>query len=109
MTAVYVPKDVNVADSDWPIQTGRFRRSEPRGSRAPLGFSVDSATGFRPAVEADREMGDVGEPHLAEHVRGERGALAACAVHDDALGRVDLAGVVVRGRVEPELEHPARH
>src|SRR5207253_9482764 len=74
-------------------QRGRFgTMGRPRGSGAAFGLAVDRAAGSGPAGEADREMGDVREPHLAEHVRGERGALPAGAVHDDALGRIAPAG-----------------
>jgi hypothetical protein len=31
------------------------------------------------------------------------------AVQHDALLRIDLARVVLRGRVQPEFQHPARH
>src|SRR6266478_5891214 len=54
-------------------------------------------------------MGHARKPHLAQHVRGERGTLAAGTVHDDAFHGIDLARVVVRRRVEPELEHATRH
>src|SRR5258705_5568731 len=86
-------------------------RPIPRvGSRlTALGLVLDGAAGGRPSGETDREVRHVGEPHLAQHVRGERGALAAGAVYDDAFRRVDLTRVVVRGRVEPEFEHAARH
>src|SRR4029434_8270048 len=76
---------------------------------AILGLALDRAAGLRPAGEADREVGDARESHLAEHVGRQGRALAARTIHDDALRRVDLARVVVRRRVEPELEHAARH
>src|SRR5436309_5572687 len=74
-----------------------------------LGVAIDWTPGGGPAVEADLEVRDVGESHLAQHIRGERRALAARAVDDDALGGIDLARVVVRRRIEPELEHATRH
>src|SRR5215471_7075506 len=84
-----------------------LRADRSRG--AAFGLLPDRAPGRRPAVEADRQLRDVGEPHLAEHVGRERGALTAGAVDDDALRRIDLARVIVRGRVEPEFEQPAGH
>src|SRR5882762_8505600 len=78
-----------------------LRRARPTRQRpqfqtlpAPLRLAVDGAPGGGPAVEADLEVRDVGESHLAQHVRGERRALAARAVDDDALGGIDLARVV---------------
>src|SRR2546425_1180272 len=71
-----VAGDVNVTDSGRWSTRGR--------SRAALGLAVDGTAGRRPAGEAALEMGDAREPHLAQHVRGERGPLAAGAVHDDA-------------------------
>src|SRR2546425_2768437 len=93
--------DVNVSDAGRWSTRGR--------SRAALGLTVDGAPGRRPAAEAALEMGHARKPHLAQHVGGERRTLAAGTVHDDALRRIDLARVVVRRRVEPELEHAARH
>src|SRR2546422_7729718 len=93
--------DVNVSDAGRWSTRGR--------SRAALGLAVDGAPGRRPAAEAALEMGHARKPHLAQHVRGERGTLAAGTVHDDALYGIDLARVVVRRRVEPELEHATRH
>src|SRR6266581_3668567 len=48
-------------------------------SGAALGLSLDRAAGLRPAGEADREVGDVRESHLARHVRraGNEAELAA--------------------------------
>src|SRR5713101_7986165 len=93
--------DVNVSDAGRWSTRGR--------SRAALGLTVDGAPGRRPAAEAALEMGHARKPHLAQHVRGERRTLAAGTVHDDAFHGIDLARVVVRRRVEPELEHATRH
>src|SRR4029453_1617386 len=76
---------------------------------AIVGLALDGPAGLRPAGEADREVGDARESHLAEHVGRQGRALAPRTIHDDPPGRVDLARVVVRRRVEPELEHTARH
>src|SRR6266851_4850015 len=93
--------DVNVSDPGRWSTRGR--------SRAALGLTVDGAPGRRPAAEAALEMGHARKPHLAQHVRGERRTLAAGTVHDDAFHGIDLARVVVRRRVEPELEHATRY
>src|SRR5262245_22561173 len=92
--------DVNACDSG--------RRTAP-ALAATLGLALDRSAGLGPAVEADREVGDVRESHLAEHVGRQGRALAARTIYDDPLRRIDLARVIVRGRVEPELEHAARY
>src|SRR5207249_9687404 len=54
-------------------QRGGFRTTgRARGSGAALRLAVDRAAGSGPAGEADREMGDVREPHLTEHRSEER-------------------------------------
>src|SRR5262249_29730632 len=91
-------------------QCVRFRIPKWGGrSAATLGLALDGPAGLGPAIEADREVGDVRESHLAEHVGRQGRALAAGTIHDDPLRRIDLARIVMRGRVEPELEHAAGH
>src|SRR5438552_6793356 len=108
--AGYVAMKEDATSGGGRRQCVRFRTMvDAAPSRPALGLALDGAPGSRPAGEADRQVGDAREPHLAQHVRGERGTLAAGAVHDDAFRRIDLARVVVRRRVEPELEHPAWH
>src|SRR5262245_43107366 len=87
----------------------RVRIASASMSAATLGLALDGSAGLGPAVEADREVRDARKSHVAEYVGRQGRALAARTIHDDPLGRIDLARVVVRGRVEPELEHAARH
>src|SRR4029450_1860288 len=94
---------VNVSGSGPPRGVKRER------SRTALGLALDRTAGRCPAVEADVEVRHVREAHLAQDVRGEGRALPTGTVHDDAFRGVDLAGVIVRGRVEPEFEHPPGH
>src|SRR6185503_10931318 len=78
-------------------------RSQRPGSGL-LFFLLDRLAGFLPPGEADFEVRHAREAHVLQHVGGERRALTARAVHDDPLRRIDLARVVVRRRIEPELQ-----
>src|SRR5262249_30662628 len=57
----------------------RDRRGSRGRSAATLGLALDRAAGFRPAGESDREMSDVREPHVAQHVGRQGYSLAARA------------------------------
>src|SRR5262249_19950139 len=88
------------------VGPGSARPGRVPAHRRDRGGALHRFARRRPPGEPRLEVRDVGEPHLAQDVGGEGRALASRAVHDDALLRIHLARVVVRGRVEPELEHP---
>src|SRR5438128_11848500 len=93
-------RDVNVADSG--------RRGGPEAQARPSGSRSTARPAAAQPVKPTARWATFGNP-ISRSTSAASGALPAGAVHDDALGRIDLAGVVMRGRVEPELEHPARH